>query len=165
MCPSGVSVNFVMANDGTDQVAGAAEVVDGEATTPEGCKGPDDGASRAGDYIIVKDFTYKRGWSSTKVHGQSVCSREFTDNLSCHVQVAVRDAFVVRPTGGKWVEFDPPDPSLSDIASACETGGNHVAIWWDYLKQKPPKTTSKSSNSSSSSSSSNSGKKRKKRQG
>ena len=63
-----MAVNFIMEDGGgVERVAGTAEVVDGEALTPAHFVGGDD-ETRAGDYIIVKNFNFKRSWGKEKVH-------------------------------------------------------------------------------------------------
>ena len=63
-----MAANFIMDDgEGADRVAGTAEVVDAEALTPAHFVGGDD-ETRPGDYIIVKNFNFKRSWGKEKVH-------------------------------------------------------------------------------------------------
>ena len=66
---TGDAVIFVMADatSGKDEIAGTAEVIDGEPMTPAACQEEGDLPAKKGDYIICKKFQYKRKWGATKV--------------------------------------------------------------------------------------------------
>ena len=54
--------------------------------------------------------------------------------------------YTLKPTAANvWTELSPSDPNLAAVQAECAGKGNYVAIWWDYLKEKPAKSVSSSS--------------------